>query len=386
MERAIECGWLPDEISYTGTNVSERDLDVLLANRVHVNLDAISQIRRYGRRARGRTIGLRIDPGAGAGYREHLEYSGRPTKFGIGLDRLEEACEIIRSLWTEPRTTFAGRHYTITDALAEPKPLQERVLEARRLFREQLPAELAGAVAFFESDRYTSAASLQDNILFGKVAYGQAQANERISDLIAEVLADLDLAVARPGHQPPAGAAAADLAVRGLHVHVALDVLHADGAVARAAEHRGVQTRHRDGAVAREDAHAQVAGHADLEVRAAVSVPAARDVHLERQVVALVPALHLAAPDGSAGLGQERKAAAPLGGVVGPPTRRPPSITGIWSWSASRRTNRYRAWTGSAVTTTLSVYPPPCRSNSPPQVMSSSCSRPSRRKTSASGR
>ena len=44
--RAIECGWRPDEISYTGTNVSERDLDVLLGTRVHVNLDAISQIER----------------------------------------------------------------------------------------------------------------------------------------------------------------------------------------------------------------------------------------------------------------------------------------------------------------------------------------------------
>ncbi len=94
--RALECGWRADEISYTGTNVSERDLDVLLAHDIHVNLDAISQIRRYGRRAPGRTIGLRIDPGAGAGYRAHLEYSGRPTKFGIGLDRLEEALAVAR--------------------------------------------------------------------------------------------------------------------------------------------------------------------------------------------------------------------------------------------------------------------------------------------------
>jgi len=79
---------------YTGTNVSERDLDVLLAHDIHVNLDAISQIRRYGRRGPSRTIGLRIDPGAGAGYRAHLEYSGRPTKFGIGLDRLAEALNV----------------------------------------------------------------------------------------------------------------------------------------------------------------------------------------------------------------------------------------------------------------------------------------------------
>jgi diaminopimelate decarboxylase len=90
--RALECGWQPAEISYTGTNVSERDLDVLLAHAIHLNLDAISQIERYGRRAPGTRIGIRIDPGSGAGYSEKLEYSGsRPTKFGIDLERFDDA-------------------------------------------------------------------------------------------------------------------------------------------------------------------------------------------------------------------------------------------------------------------------------------------------------
>jgi len=72
--------------------VSERDLDVLLARRIHVNLDAISQVERYGRRSPGTRIGIRIDPGTGAGYNAHLEYAGdRPTKFGIGPDRLGDA-------------------------------------------------------------------------------------------------------------------------------------------------------------------------------------------------------------------------------------------------------------------------------------------------------
>jgi diaminopimelate decarboxylase len=97
VERAIECGWRPDEISFTGTNVSERDLDVLLSRNVHVNLDAISQIERYGRRAPGAAIGVRIDPATGTGYNEHLHYSGdRPTKFGIGLERLDEAVAAAR--------------------------------------------------------------------------------------------------------------------------------------------------------------------------------------------------------------------------------------------------------------------------------------------------
>jgi len=97
VERSIACGWRPDEISFTGTNVSERDLDVLLSRNVHVNLDAISQIERYGRRAPGTSIGIRIDPATGAGYNEHLHYSGdRPTKFGIGLERLDDAVAAAR--------------------------------------------------------------------------------------------------------------------------------------------------------------------------------------------------------------------------------------------------------------------------------------------------
>jgi len=93
--RALECGFRPDEISFTGTNVSERDLDVILAaDGLRLNLDAISQVERVGRRASGRTIGLRVNPARGAGYHAGLEYSGlRPTKFGIYEDRLGEGVD-----------------------------------------------------------------------------------------------------------------------------------------------------------------------------------------------------------------------------------------------------------------------------------------------------
>ncbi|MEM8949602.1 MAG: ABC transporter ATP-binding protein [Pseudomonadota bacterium] len=71
--------------------------------------------------------------------------------------------------------------------------LQARILEARRHFREHLPEELSEAVVFFDPDSYNRGASIQDNILFGKVAYGQAQASDRIGDLIGQVLNDLEL-------------------------------------------------------------------------------------------------------------------------------------------------------------------------------------------------
>lgn len=39
------------------------------------------------------------------------------------LRRLEEAVQIIRSLWTEDRTTFAGEFYRLQDAFIVPKPV-----------------------------------------------------------------------------------------------------------------------------------------------------------------------------------------------------------------------------------------------------------------------
>jgi diaminopimelate decarboxylase len=89
---ALESGWRPDEISYTGTNLSERDLDVILAQPLILNLDSLSAIRRVARRAPGRAIGLRINPQIGTGYSAQLTYAGdKPTKFGIYADRFDEA-------------------------------------------------------------------------------------------------------------------------------------------------------------------------------------------------------------------------------------------------------------------------------------------------------
>ena len=95
---ALKAGFAETQISYTGTSVSETDLDVLAQHPgVHVNCDAISTIRRLGRRCPGRRIGIRINPELGAGYNEKLRYAGdKPTKFGIYRDRFDEALAIAR--------------------------------------------------------------------------------------------------------------------------------------------------------------------------------------------------------------------------------------------------------------------------------------------------
>ncbi len=71
--------------------------------------------------------------------------------------------------------------------------MMSRILEARRIFAEGLPQDLRGKIAFFDAKSYNAAASLQDNILFGKLAYGQAQAEVKVGALIGEVVDALDL-------------------------------------------------------------------------------------------------------------------------------------------------------------------------------------------------
>ena len=95
---ALDNGFTAAEISFTGTNVSERDLDVIAPAGVHVNLDLLSQIERYGRRCPGRTIGLRVNPRGGVmrGHAESLYSGARPTKFGIYEEDLGAALDAAR--------------------------------------------------------------------------------------------------------------------------------------------------------------------------------------------------------------------------------------------------------------------------------------------------
>lgn len=65
--------------------------------------------------------------GLGAGWQasEHEAYGiplGAPSE---RLDRLDEACQVIKSLFSKERTDFEGRYYRLKDAPCEPKPLQQ---------------------------------------------------------------------------------------------------------------------------------------------------------------------------------------------------------------------------------------------------------------------
>lgn len=71
----------------------------------------------------------RMTLGLGAGWQlnEHRQYGLEPGSPADRLGRLDEYCEIVRSLLDAPVTDFSGRWFEVRDARCEPKPVQPRV-------------------------------------------------------------------------------------------------------------------------------------------------------------------------------------------------------------------------------------------------------------------
>jgi F420-dependent oxidoreductase-like protein len=70
--------------------------------------------------------GGRMELGIGGAWYEleHGQYGIPFPPIGQRLAMMGEAAQIIKSMWTQERTTFEGRHYQLRDAMCEPKPLQ----------------------------------------------------------------------------------------------------------------------------------------------------------------------------------------------------------------------------------------------------------------------
>ncbi len=71
--------------------------------------------------------------------------------------------------------------------------METRLLSARRIFAADLPENLRPAVALFDPGCYNAAASVQDNILFGRLVYGRPQSQRIVGTLIGDVVESLGL-------------------------------------------------------------------------------------------------------------------------------------------------------------------------------------------------
>jgi diaminopimelate decarboxylase len=140
VRHAFEHGWAADEISFTGTNLSATDLDAVLEAGVHVNLDLLSQLDRWGRRAPGTAVGIRVNPRAGASWSglpaaegESLYAKAKATKFGILPEQLDDALALAaeHALSIDTLHCHVGDGF-LTDGLPRFEVAMKRVAEMTR--------------------------------------------------------------------------------------------------------------------------------------------------------------------------------------------------------------------------------------------------------------
>src|SRR5262249_15472317 len=71
--------------------------------------------------------GGRLEFGLGAAWADN-EHTMLDLEFGTAgqrIARVDEACRMIKLLWSEERASFDGDHYRLADAVANPKPVQQ---------------------------------------------------------------------------------------------------------------------------------------------------------------------------------------------------------------------------------------------------------------------
>jgi putative ABC transport system ATP-binding protein len=118
-------------------------------------------------------------------YRELTQRLGKSSNPRLGAMSVEDRRRLVALTFPY----IEARHrLDLIDATME-----RRLLDARRAFAAGLPADLKGAIEFYDPAVYNTQASVQDNMLFGRLVYGQAQAAQKVGRIIAEVVNALRL-------------------------------------------------------------------------------------------------------------------------------------------------------------------------------------------------
>jgi ABC-type multidrug transport system fused ATPase/permease subunit len=101
--------------------------------------------------------------------------------------------------------------------------LEARLLSARASFAALLPTSLRPAIEFYEPDRVCAAASLEDNLLFGRIAQDRAGAENAVTPVMRRVLKErgLEPDIIRVGLSTPVDSSGLGFSARDL---VAIDL------------------------------------------------------------------------------------------------------------------------------------------------------------------
>jgi len=134
---ALKAGFSPERILFTGTSVRDDELRFLVNSKVTINVDSLSQLRRFLGLSTPNLLSFRVNPEIGAGHHAHVITAGKDSKFGIWESDVIEAYRRAREAGAEK----FGMHMHIGSGILEVEPFlvaAEKLLEIAASVHKEL--------------------------------------------------------------------------------------------------------------------------------------------------------------------------------------------------------------------------------------------------------
>lgn len=96
LKLAQSLGFPAERISFTCSNITEKELVAAARAGVRVHLDSLHQLTVWGAKKLGKEVSLRLNQGIGAGHHAHVITGGPDSKFGISLKDVPQALRIAK--------------------------------------------------------------------------------------------------------------------------------------------------------------------------------------------------------------------------------------------------------------------------------------------------
>lgn len=130
-------GYNSSDILYISNNNSSAEMLNAIAHGCLISVDSLSQLEMLGKLKPGIKVMTRLNPGIGAGHHDKVVTGGANSKFGIGLDKIDDIMAIIDKY----KMTLAGLNQHIGSLFMKPEPYLDAVAVLLET-AEKLPAKI----------------------------------------------------------------------------------------------------------------------------------------------------------------------------------------------------------------------------------------------------
>lgn len=115
---ALGAGAPPSRIHYCSSGMTRDDMAFALAKGIPITVDSLPALRIFAALSPKGAVGVRLNPGEGAGHHDHVVTGGPKTKFGIPVERLDGLLAEAARLGVRLR----GLHMHIGSNFLDPGP------------------------------------------------------------------------------------------------------------------------------------------------------------------------------------------------------------------------------------------------------------------------